>query len=100
MYIRLGQGSVDPSRWDDYLAFMTMALPGLSQRPGFRNAYHAVNRENSRSVLLSVWDTEEQAQPPSNPEGLARLKTLGLQSEPIVVFEVTDHVQGTGGGQT
>lgn len=92
MYIRLAQGNVDASRLDDYVAYVRTALPTLSQQPGFRNAYHAVNRERTRSVILSTWDTEEQAQPPSNPEGLARLQALGLQPEGYVVYEVTDQI--------
>jgi quinol monooxygenase YgiN len=92
MYIRLAQGNVDPSRLDDYVAFVRTALPGLAQEPGFRNAYHAVDRKRARSVILSMWDTEEQAQPAPNPEGMARLQALGLQPEGAVVFEVTDQV--------
>jgi heme-degrading monooxygenase HmoA len=78
MYIRLAQGNVDPSKLDDYLAYVRTELPILTQQAGFRNAYHAVNREKSRSVILSTWDTEEHATPKPNPEGMARLQALGL----------------------
>jgi len=50
MYISLAQGNVDPSRLDDYVAHIGRQLPNFAQRPGFRNAYHGVNRERARSV--------------------------------------------------
>lgn len=92
MYIRLSQGNVDTSRLNDYVAYVRTALPILSRQPGFRNAYHAVDRENSRSVIITAWDTEEQAAYEAPPEGVAHLESLGLRPEPIIVLEVTDQV--------
>jgi quinol monooxygenase YgiN len=94
MYIRLAQGNVDPSHLDDFLAHMrTNQVENARQRPGFRNGYLAVNRERARCVIISIWDTQEQAQPPQNTEGIARLQSeFGLQPEEIVAFEVTDQV--------
>jgi hypothetical protein len=93
MYIRVAQGNVDPSRLDAYVAHVRTMLPITSQRPGFRNAYHAVNRERAHSVIITVWDTEEQADPTPHPENVTRLQVdVGLQPEEIVAFEVMDRV--------
>jgi hypothetical protein len=43
-------------------------------------------------VVVSTWDTEEQAQPKISADMMAGLQALGLQPEPIVVFEVTDQI--------
>jgi hypothetical protein len=92
MYLRLAQGNVDPSKLDAYVAHIRSMIPNVMQRPGFRNAYHAVNRERARSVIITVWDTEEQA-PGTSAENVARLQAdFGLQPEGIVGFEVVDQV--------
>ena len=92
MYIRLGQGNIDPSRLDDVLRDIRSGLSAASQRPGFRNAYVAVNRANARVVTISTWQTEEQASFAGSPQVTARRQTMGLQPEAIMVFEVTDFI--------
>jgi quinol monooxygenase YgiN len=93
MYIRLAQGNVDPSRLDAYVAHVRTMIPNTSKRPGFRNAYHAVNRERARSVIITIWDSQEQAPAGANAESVARLQAeFGLQPEEIVGFEVMDQV--------
>jgi hypothetical protein len=92
MYFRMSQGNVDPSRLDEYLAYGRSALPALSQLRGFKNAIVGVNRANARSVIVTTWDTEGDANYKAPPEGIARLQTVGLQPESIMVFEVTDQI--------
>jgi hypothetical protein len=92
MFIRLAQGNVDPSRLDEYLAVIRTALPTLREQPGFEHAYVGVNRATARSVIVATYDTEEHANIQPSPEALARLQAVGLQPEPITVFEVTDQI--------
>jgi len=97
MYIRIAQGNVDPNRLDAYIedTRARMSDAAIRQRAGFRNAYHAVNRERARSVIISIWDSEEQAPPPQavDSEPVKRLQAeFGLQPEGIVGFEVVDQV--------
>jgi hypothetical protein len=43
-------------------------------------------------VIVATYDTEEHASIRPSPEAIARLQAVGLQPEPITVFEVTDEV--------
>ena len=92
MFIRLAQGNVDPSRLDDYLAVIRTALPTLRAQPGFQNAYIGLNRATGRSVIVATYDTEEHASIQPSPEAIARLQAVGLEPEPLTVFEVTDQI--------
>ncbi len=76
----------------DLLGDLQTALSAASQRPGFRNAYVGVHRAGGRMVTISTWDTEEQASFAPSSDARARRQTLGLQPEPIMVFEVTNQV--------
>jgi quinol monooxygenase YgiN len=94
MYIRLAQGKVDPSKLDEVSAILREGLPAMKQRPGFQNAYLGAHRESGRGFTLSMWDTEEHAsyRHAVAPETGARLQALGLQVEPLTVYEVTDQL--------
>ena len=63
MYIRVSQGTNDPpSRVDDVLAVVReVGLPNMRQLPGFRSAYVGVDRATGGGVVVSIWDTQEQA---------------------------------------
>jgi hypothetical protein len=96
MYIRLAQGSNDPTKMDEALALVREGFATLKQRPGFQSAYMGANRENGRGLILSFWDTDEHASwvhpgpPPAG--GATRAQAVGLQVEPFVVFEVVDQM--------
>ena len=62
MYIRVNYGTCEPSRVDDVSAVLRDAgLPLMRQEAGFQNAYIGFNRETGRGVIVSMWDTQEQA---------------------------------------
>jgi hypothetical protein len=94
MYIAVAQGNVDPSRLDEWVAFMRTALhANFRLRPGFRNAYHGVNRERGRSMVITAWDKQEQAPTtPTAQDAAHLLADFGLQAEEILSFEVVDQV--------
>ena len=95
MYIRLAQGNVDPKRLDAYITDTRQRIAAAKEQTGLRHAYHAVNRELSRSVIIGIYDSEEQAPPAAgvNSESVQRLqREFGLQPEGIVGFEVIDQI--------
>jgi heme-degrading monooxygenase HmoA len=94
MYIRLAQGRVDPSNVDEAQAILREGLPAMKQLPGFQNAYLGTHRESGRGFTLSMWDTEEHASYRHSfaPGTGERLRALGLQVEPLTVYEVTDWI--------
>jgi len=94
MFIRLAQGNVDPNRLDAWVADTRTLFANNRQQPGFRSAYHAINRERARSVIIQVWDTHDQLPNLQNAaEAIARLQSeFGLQPEEIVDFEVVDQI--------
>jgi heme-degrading monooxygenase HmoA len=95
MYIRVTQGTNDPSRVDDVLALVRDAgLPAMRQQPGFRNAYVGVDRATGRGLVVSIWDTQEQANFTNSPDFVARLRAAAgeqaVAAMQVTIYEVTD----------
>ncbi len=96
MYIRVAQGTNDPpSRLDDVLAVVReVGLPNMRQSPGFRNAYVGVDRATGNGVVVSIWDTQEQANFTVTPEFLARMQALNIRPDQVrtVIYEVAEQI--------
>jgi hypothetical protein len=73
-----------------------VGLPNMRQLPGFRNAYVGVDRATGKGVVVSIWDTQEQANFTVTPEFIARMQAIGISPDQAVpgpvIYEVTDQV--------
>ena len=97
MYIRVSPGTNDPpSRVEQVLAVVReVGLPTMRQQPGFRNAYVGVDRATGNGVVVSIWDTQEQANFTVSPEFAERMQAIGIQADQAIrpmIYEVTDQV--------
>ncbi len=93
MFIRVTKAINDPSKLDEVLAVVREAgLTRMRESPGFRNASVGVDRATGGGVVVSTWDTLEQASFVNSPEFVARLQSLGTQAEPSAIYEVTDQI--------
>jgi hypothetical protein len=89
----VAQATIDPSKLDDVLAVIREAgLPSMRQQPGLHNVYVGVDRATGHGVVVSTWDTQEQASFMASPEFVARIQALGMQPERPLIVEVTDQV--------
>ena len=70
MYAQLVQGGTTPPQRDEMNRAVTeMLIPALSSAPGFRGAVNLEDRVTGHGMMLTFWDTEEQAaQPHWSPE--------------------------------
>lgn len=80
MYARVTQLEIDTLRMDVDAAVETFrdeVLPGLRDQPGYRGVY-VLAAGSGKGVLVSLWDTEEQADAGARgyAETLARYVTL------------------------
>ena len=59
--------------------------------PGFQGYHAGVDRARGTIISISIWDTEEHAQVPRDALGeiARRLDPLGVQVEPLEVYEET-----------
>lgn len=97
MYMRVSAGTNDPpSRVNDVLAVVReVGIPTMRQLPGFRNAYVGVDQATGNGVVVSIWDTQAQANFALTPEFVARMQAIGVASDQEirpVIYEVTDQV--------
>jgi hypothetical protein len=70
-------------------------LPALQHEPGYAGALNLVDRQTGNAMMLTLWDTQEQAELPIRERGAAFLRALGSiaaissgQRRPISVWEV------------
>ena len=63
MYAMVVQGgTTPPNRHEMNRAVTELLLPALLSEPGFRGAVNLENRATGDGMMLTFWDTEEQAQ--------------------------------------
>src|SRR5215831_5257863 len=62
MYAMLVQGGTKPELRDDMnRAVVELLVPALEAEPGFRGAINLEDRATGQGVMVTLWETEEQA---------------------------------------
>ena len=61
MYIRVSNGSFDPSRYDELVSLTEDIAARLTSLPGFVSYYGGSDRQTGALVAITVWETEETA---------------------------------------
>jgi len=62
MHAMLVQGGTKPELRDDMnRAVVDLLVPALEAEPGFRGAINLEDRVTGEGVMVTLWDTEEQA---------------------------------------
>ena len=69
MYAMVVQGGTTPANRDQMNGAVTeLLIPALRSEPGFRGAVNLEDRLTGHGMMLTFWDTEDQAlHPPSSP---------------------------------
>lgn len=58
MYVQVTRAQYQPGKVDEALAIIRdSVLPAARQQKGFKNAYWAIDRETSKGVGISLWET-------------------------------------------
>lgn len=95
MYAQVVQGGSTPERRDEMNAAVRDHLvPALNAEAGFRGALNLENRETGHGMMITLWETEDQARtlPTSSAflEALGRIATISTgQRAPIGVWRVS-----------
>ena len=78
MYAMVVQGGATPGNRDDMnVAVTEFLIPALQSEAGFRGAVNLEDRATGHGMMLTFWDTEDQAQhPPSNAAFRAALSAI------------------------
>ncbi len=91
MYMRVTRGQLDPALVEEYVRVVgESTLPALQQMVGFRGVNAGADRETGALLVVSLWDTLEQAMAVDviRPQ----LEALGVQFAAPELYEV--HAQG------
>jgi hypothetical protein len=78
MYAMVVQGGTIPSKRDEMNRAVTrLLIPALRTEPGYRGAVNLEDRVTGHGMMLTFWDTEDQALcPPSSPAFHEALSTV------------------------
>jgi hypothetical protein len=92
MYLRVTRGRWDPAKHDELVRLLPEALAAIRQLPGCRDARNGVERSTGRTVVVSTFDTLEQAQLARERLGetLQRLQAAGWQREDSEIYETPE----------
>ena len=96
MYAQVVEGGAAPEQRAEMDRIVHEQLvPALEREPGFAGALNLVDRETGNAMMISLWETEEQAALPPQDRDVAFLRALAAiaavssgQRRPIAVFEV------------
>jgi ketosteroid isomerase-like protein len=96
MFVQLVEGGASPDlRAEMDRIVNEEMLPALDLEPGYAGALNLVDRETGNAMMLTLWNTQEQAELPIRDRGAAFLRALGSiaaissgQRRPISVWEV------------
>jgi heme-degrading monooxygenase HmoA len=61
MYARVTTGQFRPGEVDEAIRVWNEVLPPYKEVKGFRDAYLLIDRITSKTVMLSLWDSEEDS---------------------------------------
>jgi heme-degrading monooxygenase HmoA len=74
MYARVSEVTGPSDRIDAGIAqYRDSVLPQVQAMPGFQRAYLLVDRDNGKSLSITVWDAEESMQ--ASDEAADRMRT-------------------------
>lgn len=78
MYAMVVQGGTSPFKRDEMNRAVTeLLIPALLSEPGFRGAVNLEDRSTGHGLMLTFWDTEDQAlRPPSSPASHEALSAI------------------------
>ena len=90
MYLRITHVQFDLARFDDADPIVQAANTAVQQLPGYQSLYQGIDRTTGAGVIVSVWDTEEQARFSRDSLGdtIPRLQELGVQLDPPRIYEL------------
>lgn len=93
MYLRITRGRFDPARYDELLPLTREVDAAVQAMPGYQDGYSAVDRTGGRIVVVTRWDTLEQASfsretDARTAEVVSRILALGVQVEPPEIYEI------------
>ena len=98
MYARVTPSRLaDPSKREEARRLIDeQVVPALRQMPGFRGYLALGNQATGRSLAITLWETQEQAETFRSTEGvrelLAKAEELGFTFETPETYEVIRQV--------
>lgn len=90
MFARVQTVHQPAEKLDELTEAARKQLPGARELPGFRGFTYLVDRDNAKAVVVSLWETEDDARR-MDANAAMRERTAaetGIQSPPSEFFEV------------
>jgi hypothetical protein len=90
VYIRVSNGSFDPSRYDELVALTEDIAARLKSLPGFVSYYGGSDRQTGALVAITVWETEKTANFSRDALGdiFPRMTEINARLEPAKIYRV------------
>jgi hypothetical protein len=90
MYLRITRSRMDPAQADQGTRLAQDILTAAQQLPGLRGFYGGSDRASGQGIVVTLWDTREQAQFSRDALGdvVHRLRERGVQMEAPEIYEV------------
>jgi quinol monooxygenase YgiN len=90
VYIRVSNGSFDPSKYDELVALTEDVAARMKNLPGFVSYYGGSDERTGALVAISIWQTEETANFSRDALGdiITRLNDINARLEPATIYRV------------
>ncbi len=91
MYVRVTPAHFNRNRYDDLLGMTReRLLPALRQLPGFQSFHGCIDREAGKLLIITVWETEEQARTLRDiiRDLVAQLQAIDVELESPEIYEL------------
>ncbi len=90
MFLRITRARFDPAKSDQVTSLAQDVVTAAKKLPGFQSVYQASDASSGQAVIVSAWDSREQAQFDRATMGdiVSRAQSMGVQLEAPEIYEI------------
>jgi len=95
MFARVITAQIGSEGLEDVIRLAKKQLPSAREQPGFKGYYLLTDAENSKLMIISLWETRDQMEAVAGPSGIRDegVSATGLSQLNLETYELTMHAE-------
>lgn len=95
MFARVITAQIGSEGIEDVIRLAKKQLPSAREQTGFKGYYMLTDAENSKLMIISLWETRDQMEAVAGPSGIRDegVSATGLSQLNLETYELTMHAE-------